>query len=188
MLDWQEILDRDGPAVWRTAYRLLGNRADADECFQEVFLAALEVSRREPVRHWPALLQRLATTRAVDHLRRRCRRAPTVPVADWEAVEGTTPPPSQQAEQAELAEQLRQALVRLPPKQAEVFCLHCLEGWSYQDIAVQMALSLDAVGVLLHRARKQLRGLLAEALPAAPLVAPHPANKRSQANPRKDPS
>ena len=60
MPDWAEIIERDGGAVWRTAYRLLGNRADADECFQEVFLAALEVSRREPVRDWGALLRRLA--------------------------------------------------------------------------------------------------------------------------------
>ena len=44
MPDWNEILARDGPAVWRTAYRLVGNRADADECFQDVFLAALQVA------------------------------------------------------------------------------------------------------------------------------------------------
>ena len=62
-----------GAAVWRTAYRLLGNRADADECFQEAFLAALEVSRREPVRDWGALLRRLAAARALDRLRRRYR-------------------------------------------------------------------------------------------------------------------
>ena len=40
MPDWQEILSQDGPSAWRTAYRLLGNRADADECFQEACLAA----------------------------------------------------------------------------------------------------------------------------------------------------
>jgi RNA polymerase sigma-70 factor (ECF subfamily) len=167
MPDWQAILDRDGPAVWRTAYRLLGNRADADECFQEAFLAALEVSRREPVAHWRALLQRLAAARAVDRLRRRGRR-PSEPVADWDAVAGAAPPPSQSAEDAELAEQLRVALARLPPRQAEVFCLHCLEEWSYQDIARQLGVSTVAVGVLLHRARKQLRELLGAALGVQP--------------------
>ncbi len=40
MPDWQEILRRDGPAVWQTAYRLLNHRADAEECFQETFLLA----------------------------------------------------------------------------------------------------------------------------------------------------
>jgi RNA polymerase sigma-70 factor, ECF subfamily len=47
------------------------NRADAEECFQEAALAALEFSRRKDVQHWRALLVRLATARAVDRLRRR---------------------------------------------------------------------------------------------------------------------
>ena len=79
MPDWPEIIERDGASVWRTAYRLLGNRADADECFQEAFLAALEVSRREPVRDWGALLRRLAAARALDRLRRRYRHGESRP-------------------------------------------------------------------------------------------------------------
>jgi RNA polymerase sigma-70 factor (ECF subfamily) len=59
---------------------------------------------------------------------------------------------------------LREALARLPARQAEVFCLHCLEGWSYHDIARELGASVDSVGVLLHRARKHLRALLADAL------------------------
>lgn len=182
MPDWQEILSRDGPAVWQTAYRLLGNRADADECFQEAFLAALEVSRRQEVRHWRALLQRLAAARAVDRLRERGRRGRPEPVADWGAVPGRAPSPSQDAEDAELAEQLRQALAQVPPQQAQVFCLHCLEDWSYQEIAQQLGVSTDAVGVLLHRARQRLRELLAAALGAPPAPGPKPAR------PRKEPS
>jgi DNA-directed RNA polymerase specialized sigma24 family protein len=65
MIDWQGILSRDGPAVWRTAWRVLGNRADADECFQEAFVAALEYSSTHTVKHWRALLQRLAAARAI---------------------------------------------------------------------------------------------------------------------------
>jgi len=59
MPDWQSIVSQDGPAAWRTAYRLLGNRADADECFQETCLAALAVSRREVVHNWRGLFLRL---------------------------------------------------------------------------------------------------------------------------------
>jgi RNA polymerase sigma-70 factor (ECF subfamily) len=172
MPDWPEILRRDGPAVWQTAYRLLNNRADADECFQEAFLAALEVSRRETVRNWCALLQRLASARAVDRLRERCRRRAREQTADWNALPGSEPPPSRAAEEAELAQRVRAALTQLPAKQAEVFCLHGLEDWSYSEIAEQLSLSLDAVGVLLHRARKRLRELL--------------ASDREQANSRKD--
>src|SRR5947208_16896323 len=61
--DWEGIVARDGPAVWRTVYRLLGRRADAEDCFQETFLAALRLWARQPVRHPRAALQRLATAR-----------------------------------------------------------------------------------------------------------------------------
>ena len=46
MIDWDNLLAREGSAVWRTVYRLVRNQADAEECFQETFLAALEVSNR----------------------------------------------------------------------------------------------------------------------------------------------
>src|SRR5262249_30274728 len=126
MPDWQEVVGRDGPAVWQTAYRLLGNRADADECFPEAFLAALEVSRRQEVRHWRGLLVRLAAARAVDRLRRR-RGARERP-ADWDAVRSPSPAPPQALEDAERAERLRSALGQIPSKQAEAFCLYGLEG------------------------------------------------------------
>ena len=67
MIDWEGIVRSEGPAVWRTAHRLTGNRADADECFQETFAAAVEVVRRhsEPVYNWRAMLVRLATAKAI---------------------------------------------------------------------------------------------------------------------------
>ncbi len=172
MPDWDEIVRRDGPVVWRTAYRLLNNSADADECFQEVFVAALEVSRREQVGNWRALLQRLAAARAVDRLRERYRRRSREQTADWNTLAGNQPSPSQGAEEAELAQRLRDALAQIPAQQAEVFSLHGLEGWSYQEIAEQLSLSINTVGVLLHRARKRLRELLAP--------------DHEQTNPRKD--
>lgn len=159
MADWQEIVERYGPAAWRTAFRLLGNRADADECLQETFLAALGISRRQSVENWPALLTRLSASRAIDRLRVRDRRRQReqLAVARWERLEGS---PDQKLVDQELAEQLRRALVHLPASQAEVFCLHCLDEWSYQQIAEQLSISVDSVGVLLHRARRRLRTLM----------------------------
>lgn len=109
MVDWDAIVARDGPTVWRTAYRLVGNRADAEDCFQETFLAALPIFRREPVDCPRALLQRVATARALDRLRRRYRRARrestgAVELADMRSDDV---PPPQLAESAELSERLQ---------------------------------------------------------------------------------
>ena len=160
MPDWGEMMAREGRAVWATAYRILGNRADADECFQEAFLAAWEASHRGSVRNWPGLLRRLATARAVDRLRQRLRRGSAESPADWTALQDSSPSPSQTVEDAELSTALRHALAHLPPRQAEVFCLKALEGWSYAEIAAHLGESIDAVGVHLHRARQRLRALL----------------------------
>ena len=187
MPDWREIIDRDGGAVWQTAYRLLGNRADADECFQEALLAALEVSRREEVRNWRALLQRLATARAVDRLRHSRRQGIRHRVDDWDAVCGPAPQPAQVVEDAELSERLRAALACLPPKQAEVFSLNALEGWSYAEVAQHMKISIDSVGVLLHRARQRLRPLLELSDKPPPSARRVPAAGDVPVNPRKEP-
>ena len=162
MTDWQELLASEGGAVWRTAYRILGNTGDTEECFQEVFLDALRLARRENVENWRAMLQRLTTRRAIDKLRQHARRMCFQSQAELAAVASRDPPPSASAEQAETGDRLRKALAAIPEKQAEVFCLHALEGWSYREIAAHLKMPVDTVGVQLHRARKHLRGHLAD--------------------------
>src|SRR5436189_5358907 len=71
--DWAALLRSYGPLVWRTAYRLLSNEADAADCFQRTFLGAVELAAAAPVRHWPAVLVRLTTARALEALRSRHR-------------------------------------------------------------------------------------------------------------------
>jgi RNA polymerase sigma-70 factor (ECF subfamily) len=160
MVDWDGILERDGPAVWRVCWRLLGNRADAEECFQEAFVAALELSRRQELATPRAILQHLATARSIDRLRSRQRRRKRVQAATDEQLDAASaddPSPRQHAEASELSAALRTALTALPPKQAEVFVLHAIEGWSYQEISQRLALTVDNVGVLIHRARAKLK-------------------------------
>jgi len=160
MIDWDDLMRREGPAVWRTAYRVLRSQADADESFQETFLAALEVSSRQPVRNWPALLQRLAASRAIDRLRKRLRRGQHEEIADLAQAASNADDPSQHAEAVELASALRWALAQLPARHAEVFCLHELGDWSSQQIADQFGITANSVGVILHRARQKLQQLL----------------------------
>ena len=60
MTDWPTIIRDHGPLVWRTAFRLLNDHADASDCFQRTFMAAVELSERVAVRSWPAVLKRVA--------------------------------------------------------------------------------------------------------------------------------
>jgi RNA polymerase sigma-70 factor, ECF subfamily len=159
--DWKRIVELHGGLVWATAYRLLGNSEDASDCFQETFLEAVKVSRREAVGDWSALLRHLATVRAIDLLRVRCRhRARTDTSIGSEAAVSREANPLEDAKASELAERLRAALPHLSQDQAAVFCLSCLENLSYREIGERLGVTVNAVGVLLHRARHRLRELL----------------------------
>ena len=124
-------------------------------------VSALDVSRRQRVRNWAGLLQRLATMRALDRLRHRIRDAARQDdLSDWSAVASPNPGPVQQAQAAELSARLRRAIAQLPDQQAEVFCLRYLNDLDYRQIGRQLGIKTSTVGVSLHRARRRLRELL----------------------------
>jgi RNA polymerase sigma-70 factor, ECF subfamily len=161
MTDWEQIVKTCSSLVWTTAFRVLNHREDASDCTQDVFLEALEVARRGPVRSWKGLLIRLCTCRALDRLRQRSRDDERRERAgDCAGLASTGSRPEQAAERAELADLLRQALAKLPEQQAEVFCLRVFNEMSYREIARQTGIHPSTVSVLLHRARLKLRELL----------------------------
>jgi RNA polymerase sigma-70 factor (ECF subfamily) len=167
MTNWETVVANDGPAVWGILWRLLAHREDVEECFQETFLAALKLSRRQAVESWPALLCSLATARAMDRLRKRYRqggrRNDCGDSSDGRRLAealSTDAAPAEHAVASELSERLRDALSQLPERQAEVFYLHALCGWSHRELGERMCMTDNAVGVTIHRARQRLRELL----------------------------
>jgi len=162
MADWNTILNEHGHMVWRTAFRIVGRADDAQDCMQETFVSALQMSRRQRIRNWPRVLRYLATARAIDCLRKRMkRRCLFVDETAMESMAQNRRDPAEQLQADELASRLRAAMGRLAPRQAEVFALHCFEKMSRREIADALGLRTNAVGVLLHEARRKLAGLLA---------------------------
>jgi RNA polymerase sigma-70 factor, ECF subfamily len=161
MTDWNAIVDRYDQLVWSTVYRLVGDYADASDCYQETFFDAVKIVNKKTVRDWPGLLKYLATVRALDLLRKRSRdRRRMDSAADLNRMAERTVGPEQKAEANELIAHLREALSLMPAAQAEVVCLSCLEHMTYSEIADRMQMTTNAVGVLLHRARISLGKML----------------------------
>src|SRR5262249_13194237 len=147
VVDWSQIVRQHGPLVWTTVYRLLRHDADAADCFQRTFLSALVLSRTQTVRNWPGLLRRLGASRAVEALRQRLRQAQRLrPLIAEVAAPPGTPGPDQAAADSELSDRLREALAGLDARQAQVFCLVCLDGFSYAEVADQLGLTVSNVG------------------------------------------
>jgi RNA polymerase sigma factor (sigma-70 family) len=170
MSDLSQIVADHSDAVWRTVYRLLNDRDDALDCFQETFLAAQRLASGSSVKAWRALLVRIATHKAIDRLRQRYR---ALAVIEGLAVAAADRPsatlPDANVEAAELRERVRRALLQLPDEQAEAFWLRHLEELSTTEIAEQMGIELGHVRVLVHRAAVALRSILGgEYGPVAP--------------------
>ncbi|MEX1026943.1 MAG: sigma-70 family RNA polymerase sigma factor [Candidatus Paceibacterota bacterium] len=155
LTDWDTIRETHAPMVWSTVARILKRHDDALDCFQDVFAEAITRGRRGPVTDWGALLRWLATRRAIDCLRRRKRQS-TVS-GNVEQVRDATQSAEQRAAFEELVECVRSELGNLPDRQAEAFWLVCVEERTYEEVAQQMRVQRNAVGVLVHRARQHMR-------------------------------
>ena len=156
-IDWDEIRREYAPLVWSVVWRILAHDADALECSQDVFLEAMERSRDTSINNWGGYLRWLAARRAIDVLRRRRRQPESV---DVQTLSDQSETASATVEFADLVEVVRLELTRLPTSQAEAFWLVCVEEHSYREVAELMNIKANAVGVLVHRARKQLRQAL----------------------------
>ena len=157
MTDWSALIRDHGPLVWRTVYRLLTHDADAADCFQQTFLGAVELERRKPVQHWPAALKRIATARALDRLRERYRTTKRFGELPTDQPDRRVPETIDLATGDELTERLRIALTEIDPRLAEAFCLVALEGHTYDEAAHEMNVNTNHAGVLLNRAKAELR-------------------------------
>ena len=158
VVNWQIIIEKHGAIVWHTAYRLLGNHSDASDCFQETFISAIKVCKRQKVKNFPALLARLATTRAIDMLRVRLRSDSDNITIDYNHdTLSNSIDPANYIQKQELAMQLKNAIVQLPDQEAQVFCMRYLNDMSYRQIAKELDIKTNVVGVILYRAKDKLK-------------------------------
>lgn len=158
MHDFNALVDLHGRAVYGVAWRILGHRDDTQDVVQEVFFEAFQRFADERVEHWPALLRRLTTYRALDRLRQR-RTSCTL---DGLEVADPGGEPWAAAADRELADLLRRAVAQLPEREAGVFCLSSFDGLTNAEIAETLQISSGAVAVALHKARSKLAVMLAE--------------------------
>jgi len=135
--------------VFRTAYRITGNAADAEDVLQTVFLRLLRRADADAVENEESYLRRAAINAALDVMRSRQAEC-TVELVDVPAERARHDP-------RELREALGRALAQLKPRPAEIFALRFLEGFNNPQIARMLGISQVLVAVIVHRTRQQLR-------------------------------
>lgn len=147
------------PVVYRIAMRIVGNRQEAEDVAQDVFIKAYNaLDRFEPARPFAPWLYRIARNTALTWVK---QRPPQVLLGDWvEDVAG--PGPEAQAVTGEALERLRQALASLPENYRRAIELRHLQGLSYQEMSAALGVPLSDVKSWLFRGRERLRRVLEE--------------------------
>lgn len=166
-----ELVAEHQRTVLQLAANLLGDREEALDLSQEVFLRVFRTIHRfrghSSLRTW---IYRIVVNQARNRHRfwRRRHRDEQVSLdqhvaAHGDILRGGGPAPDRVLAQKELAERLQRALERLPFEQRTAIVLREVDGLSYEEIAYSLNLAVGTVKSRLTRARQALRADLRDA-------------------------
>lgn len=165
---FEVFYDRHGGVAYSLAYRIVGEKAAAEDVTQEAFISIWRSGARfdrarGSVRSWMLSIVR---NRAIDMLRSRAGKAPKLTFDD-EAVLEQRPAEEltdEEAMQHETAKELRGAVGSLPNEQAKVIELAYFGGFSQSEIARMLGLPLGTVKGRIRLGLEKIRNELAEGL------------------------
>jgi RNA polymerase sigma-70 factor (ECF subfamily) len=144
--------------VYNIAYRLTGNRQEAEDVAQEAFVKTYQaLDRFDAQRPFEPWLYRITTNTALNWIK---RRRPESELEEEIPPDSTTPNPEAQAITAETTDRLRAAISNLPPDYRVVIELRHFQGLSYREMSEALDVPLSDVKSWLFRARRKLRKVL----------------------------
>jgi RNA polymerase sigma-70 factor (ECF subfamily) len=185
---FNELLEDTYKKVYNMAFRLSGNRADAEDLTQEAFFRAYRSFRDyegdRPFENW---IFRIVTRLFLDLLRTRRRRIKAVSYDTplntggndenlYFEMPDDAPSPEETVLEGTFSEDLQKALNSLSPEQRLLVTLADIEGVPYKDIADMLGKPVGTIRSRLHRTHKLIRARLEQIRREQQGV---PASKRS---------
>ncbi len=165
-----QLIDRHASAIVNLAYRMVGNRAEAEDLAQEAFLAAFKaLATFRADSKFSTWLYRIASNKCKDWLRAKRpgmgqQDVDIDEVLDIHVAEEQTP--ERLLSQQQVALELEQAIQRLPPLYREAFVLKHVEGLSYEQMEEILGVNGDTLKMRVYKGRLQLSRELASLNPA----------------------
>ena len=163
------LIDRYRDKVYNTALGMVQSAEDAEDIAQEVFIEVFEsIAGFKGDSRLTTWIYRITITKSFDHLRRKKRKKRFAIIRSlFDPLSPADEPadfihPGVQMENRERAAILFRAIDRLSENQRIAFTLHKVEGLSYLEVAEVMGVTVSSVESLMHRARANLRKMLAE--------------------------
>jgi RNA polymerase sigma-70 factor (ECF subfamily) len=170
---FRELVRRYERPVFSLIYRMVRDREVAEDLSQETFIKVLNhIDRYRPEFKLSSWLFKIANNLTIDHLRKRQLRTVSIDgsphaatAAEAEAssfdVETRGESPLEELESREVGSAIERAIAGLRPEYRACILLRHVEGRSYEEIAATLDLPLGTVKTYIHRARHELRGVLA---------------------------
>ena len=172
---YRELIGRYQRPVFSLVYRMVRDRELAEDLAQETFIKVLNaIDSYRPEHKFSSWIFKIANNAAIDHLRRRgldtlsLEGAPDAVTPDRQEatalqISGRDESPLEELEARELGSQIDHAIAQLRPEYRACIIMRHVEGRPYEEIAQALELPLGTVKTYIHRARNELRDLLAGA-------------------------
>lgn len=162
----ERIIERWTPRLHGFLTRFLGSESDVPDLIQETFLRVHRHHRRyKPHKPFSTWIFQICSNLARNHLRSGRRRPaqPTCPTVISDLpLEGSGSTPGDELEAAERVQQVRAAVLKLPPMARETLVLSVYEELPHSEIAKIMKTTEKAVELRLYRARQLLKAELGD--------------------------
>lgn len=150
------LVEEHAPALYRIAYRMIGDRHEAEDMVQEAFRSAWKSrAAYEPGRGDRAWLASILRRRIVDRWRRIT--LPTVTIGDAQPEQGVA---GEDPLAGDYTDQMQLALAQLPAELRETLLLVVVGELTHQEVADLLEIPLGTVLSRVSRARRRLRDLL----------------------------
>lgn len=163
---WDEVVTNHSAKVFRLAFRLTGNKFDAEDLTQEVFVRVFKSLANFKPGTLDGWLHRITTNLFLDQARRKQRiRFDGLSEDAAARLPGTDPGPERTFEFNNLDLDIAAALEALPPDFRAAVVLCDMEGLSYDEVAHALNIKLGTVRSRIHRGRAMLRESLADRAP-----------------------
>lgn len=150
------LIERYKRVIYNTAYRMMGNREEAEDVSQEAFIRMFNsLSKYNPEYKFITWALKITTNLCLDSLRKR--KAETVPIDDVFDIKDGNDTPEEEYVRKENQKLVQDAIMKLPDKYREFLILFHHRNLSYQEIMEITGESLTIVKNRLYRARQMLK-------------------------------
>jgi RNA polymerase sigma-70 factor (ECF subfamily) len=162
---FEQLVDLYKDKIYYLAYRMLGNRHEAEDIIQETFLRVyMNFDRFDQNQKFSTWIYRIATNLCIDRLRKRkASYSLDAEINEGDGLDGydrlisEEDSPEKQLMISETQTQIRNAIDKLPEKYKSVVILRYLHDLSLQEISDVLDMPITTIKTRIHRGREFLR-------------------------------